>query len=316
MQIFRGQVTNNNSPLKDGKVQVRIPGIHPDNSGFEVVEDQDLPWLEMMSGGNLHNEIGFSQVPIIGQWVHVLVPDNLDEMIVIGQVRSSVTDVNKYQKGEGTRKLEPIEVEHKSVQIQEPPELDSKTEYPNSASYNSQSNHLLMIDDTENNERIKIEHRSGQFIEFRPDGSFDLRSPKDGYTIIEGDFNQYIKGEINKIVEGQVNIAVKEQVKAKIDKEMNIDVDDNIIIHSSKEGKLTIDDKLTITIGSQILTIEDGKTTLISNSGVDITGNVNVTGKVSATDEVMAMSQSTMNKLSTHMHTGNLGAPTPIIPMT
>jgi hypothetical protein len=39
MQIFRGQVTNNNSPLKDGKVQVRIPGIHPDNSGFEVVED-------------------------------------------------------------------------------------------------------------------------------------------------------------------------------------------------------------------------------------------------------------------------------------
>lgn len=190
-----GIVENNNSPNKDGRVQVRIPMIHPqkDSSTFEEVRTEDLPWLEIVSQGFLNQGIGISHVPEIGQWVHVLVPENLDNMLVLGIMRSGSDSFNQYSKGEGERRLEPIEVEHKSVQIQEPPELDSKTIYPNSTSFYSRSGHLMMSDDTSDNERIKIEHRSGQFIEFRPDGSFDLRTPKDGYTIIEGDFNQYIK---------------------------------------------------------------------------------------------------------------------------
>ena len=46
MQLLRGKVVNNDSPTRDGRVQVRIFVLHPEES----VKDADLPWAEVMQG--------------------------------------------------------------------------------------------------------------------------------------------------------------------------------------------------------------------------------------------------------------------------
>ena len=53
--IYRGVVTANNSPTKDGRVQVRIFQIHGQNT-----KDSDLPWAEVMQGVDF---IGFFDGP-------------------------------------------------------------------------------------------------------------------------------------------------------------------------------------------------------------------------------------------------------------
>lgn len=507
LQILRGIVENNNSPDKNGTVQVRIPGLHPqpteDQDIFEVVKTEDLPWIEVISGGHLSGGVGTTQLPQIGAWVYVVVQDNLDEMFVIGSMKSGPKDLNSFSKGEGhsnvnhfdfdsefpergngqagsqeidvAQKLngrlgfisqhfesqglgvhtistgvgdqggvsygqfqlasntgtmrafinspeakdfkedfgnlipgneqfntvyervqnerpeefnlqqfyyikrthfDPVQeyqiqrgitinrrvqeqlfsqsVQHGfngnkqiidqfvkemtgngysdsdikklyqqrgqyaskfasynqtigrynrevnlvldipedtpswdgttlfvqgshgpqlrrtftpgiqsfgqssnsfgegNVIIKEPEELDSKTVYPYSMSIQTQSGHFMIADDTEGNERLKFQHRSGQYFEFRPDGNLVIRSPsnEENFIILEGSLSEYVEGAVKKYIGGQLTsifdgsvstefnkqleIKVDEQLKATVGKIIEIDADENINIKTPK----------------------------------------------------------------------------------
>lgn len=235
-EIMRGIVEDNDSPKKDGRVRVRIPGLHPqkDSVTFESVSTEDLPWLEVMSSGFLSKGVGTSQILQIDSWVYVIVPDNLDEMVVLGQIKSGFEDLNETQKGNGQPILSSYSQTVKNVTVNEPEELDSKTEYPFSTSFQSQSSHLMIQDDTPGNERVKVQHRTGQFFEFRPDGTFELRTPKDGFLIVEGDLNQAIEKTVNVLIKEKLNMAIQEQVNINALQTLDIDQDGILTIKSSQ----------------------------------------------------------------------------------
>lgn len=173
-------------------------------------------------------------------------------MLVLGQVRSSDTTFNQYSKGEGSRTLEDFEASHKSVDIEEPEDLNPKTEYPYGNSYFSHSGHLLMQDDTPENERVLIQHRTGQLLEFRPDGSYELRVPEDGYYIVEGDLNEQIEGAVNRYIGGQLSIQVKEQVLYEVSKAFDVEQDGSITLKSEKNITLEQGGEVKITQGDNI----------------------------------------------------------------
>lgn len=135
-------------------------------------------------------------------------------------------------------------------------ELSSKAKYPDNNVIETHSGHIIEIDDTEGNERIHILHKTGSYIEMRPDGSVVAKSQVDNYEIVQGDDYKNIVG--NETCTTQANS----------DKHIN----GNKTHHT--DG--TRDEK---TIG--LYTIDaDGK--MLINGMVKIDGSLEVTGKISS----------------------------------
>jgi len=87
----------------------------------------------------------------------------------------------------------------------EPVSLSNKSVYPDNAVIETKSGHVIEIDDSPSNEKIRLYHKSGSYIDFRP----------------LGDFIKKIVGNVNKIVNGYVETHIKGYVKTYI--EGNID---------------------------------------------------------------------------------------------
>ena len=95
-------------------------------------------------------------------------------------------------------------------------------------------------------------------------------------------------------------------------KKINYNMNGTILCNGAIKISLLDNGNLEFTNGSAIIVMSGNKVTITGD--VDITGDVKVTGKISATDtiksdvDVVAGSQSI--SLTTHVHTGNLGADT------
>lgn len=276
MELRRGKVVNNNSPYKDGRVQVRIPGIHPqeDQEGFEQVNNDDLPWIEVLNGDYLSKGIGTSNVPELNSWVYVLVQDNLDDMFVVGTLKSS-NDTNLVMRGEGESKIEEY-----SGQINEQPELDSSTEYPHSRSMFTKSGHYLMYDDTEGNERIKTQHRTGTYYEIRPDGNFQFRSVsgEKNTVIIQGSLEQIIEKTVKAIIKDNVDLLIEGTLDQVIQKQVNATLNDTLDQYVQKQVNVTMNDTLTQLIQKQVQqTVNDSVDVKVQQTlGIDAGGNINM----------------------------------------
>ena len=70
----------------------------------------------------------------------------------------------------------------------------------------SESGHVIQIDDTENAERLSVSHRTGTFVEVHPDGTQVAKIVGDRFTLILGNDTLEIKGDINIKIDGNVNV--------------------------------------------------------------------------------------------------------------
>jgi len=82
-------------------------------------------------------------------------------------------------------------------------------QYPyNHATY-TESGHLFELDDTRSFERVSLQHRSGTYFEWQPNGDAHNRVVKDNYTVICGDDEVFIGGKVNIKVLGDAKISVE-----------------------------------------------------------------------------------------------------------
>lgn len=86
------------------------------------------------------------------------------------------------------------------------PPYDAK--YPYNQVVESESGHAFEMDDTPDQERINLNHRSGSYIEFFPSGSKAKKIVKNNYEIVLNDDYVFIKGKCNITVGGDANIIV------------------------------------------------------------------------------------------------------------
>jgi len=85
--------------------------------------------------------------------------------------------------------------------------------YPFNHVYESESGHVIEIDDTPGAERLHTYHRSGSFVEHHPDGTVVFKSVKDEYEIVMGNLGVYVKGNVNVVVDGNVNYVIAGNAK-------------------------------------------------------------------------------------------------------
>ena len=122
----------------------------------------------------------------------------------------------------------------------------AKPVYPYNKVLQTESGHVLEVDDTPSAERIAIEHRSGTFQEIHPDGSQVTRVVNDNYTIICKDEEVFVGGKCNIKVLGDAKI----------------ETIGNLELKSFKDGKIDVVGKLDIEAGGDI-TLKSAKEVLV-----------------------------------------------------
>ena len=80
--------------------------------------------------------------------------------------------------------------------------------YPFNHVIETESGHYIEIDDTKDNERIHVYHKTGTFLEIDPLGNIILKTPDtvNMTTIIGGNSDTYIKGNYSLTVDGNMDV--------------------------------------------------------------------------------------------------------------
>jgi len=182
-------------------------------------------------------------------------------------------------------------------------DVDSAPVYPYNKVTQSESGHVLEIDDTPKKERINIHHRSGTFHEIHADGSEVTRIVNNNYTAILKDDKVYIAGNADlQVGHGNVNITIDTgNVDMKVLK--------GNVTSEITEGNLKADilKGTTDVLSEGKITITGNNTTeIISNTTID--GTLHVTGEQTNDKGIVAEGEiqtkkGNKPKLSSHTHT-------------
>lgn len=181
----RGEVIDVNDPLGAGRIKIRFFGFYDD------VSDDALPWAifaDPMMGG--HSEVGGFFVPILGSHV--------------------------WGFFEGGNVTQPVYFAGAPARPDGPSER-SNGSYPHNKVYKTQTGHLIEIDDSPDNTRIKVTHQSGSHKTHEHDGSVLEEVKKNLSIYVEENATLYVKGNVTETVEGNVVRQVKGSVTETIE---------------------------------------------------------------------------------------------------
>lgn len=144
--------------------------------------------------------------------------------------------------------------------------------YPFNRVLETESGHLLELDDTPGKERIHLFHRSGSFVEMHPDGKVVSKAVNDFYGLKHGNSNSHILGEESVTVEKGMRLKVN-----------NASGSNDFIVEVGSGGELSI----TVQNGNANLNVVSGDINLNASGNLNkyIGGNVNetVSGNVTRT---------------------------------
>jgi hypothetical protein len=189
MKMFRAVVEYNNDGEKLGRVKVRIHGLHTKNnensSEFSAVKTTDLPWAEVMGGNQfgLISGVGVSSVLRQGTWVWVILEnDNPNKPIVIGTIIGKSTVKTEYSSGEGFNDPDGIYPKDDRLGSSDINPL-TQNKYLTLAVLETESGHIIELDDTVGDERVKVTHKIGSFITMEPDGSIKVSNSNENGSI-------------------------------------------------------------------------------------------------------------------------------------
>ena len=89
-----------------------------------------------------------------------------------------------------------------------PPKRHINPKYPFNHVHETESGHVLELDDTPDYERIHLYHRTGTRVEIDKDGSYVEKVVKDKYSVVLGDDTVTISGNVTVNITGDANIKV------------------------------------------------------------------------------------------------------------
>lgn len=121
----------------------------------------------------------------------------------------------------------------------EQPPSAFKGEYPYNKVIQTESGHIIEIDDTPGSERFHIYHRSGTFVEIDTHGTMVARSKGSDYKII--DKNGYISvgGKANVSVTGSCNVFVGGDANIEVNGDIQLESHNNIIAKAAGRFQIT-----------------------------------------------------------------------------
>ena len=202
------------------------------------------------------------------------------------------------------------------------PSSPYNAKYPYNHVKESESGHVIEIDDTEGAERIHEYHRTGTFREVHPDGSKVTKIVGDDFEIIQKNKHLHVRGNISITVDGDADILVNGNVEEQVKKNVNRVVEGNVtelvkgsltrtiegdVSETFKSSKtLDVTGSDSETSGTKSSTVSGSETNKAASYNVD--GAVSQNGGYTVTGDVAADGIS----LKDHIHNDTIpGTPSP-----
>lgn len=164
---------------------------------------------------------------------------------------SELADTNKLAQGDirGTPLQDRIRSRMRGAKLPnegswDQPESSFKAQYPFNKVTQTESGHIIEIDDTPGAERIHIYHRSGTFLEIDPNGSIVSRTMGSEYKII--DKNGYIA------ISGKANVSVTGSCNVHVGGDCNLEVVGDAFINSGNDIQVNAAGRLQLSGGEAI----------------------------------------------------------------
>jgi hypothetical protein len=260
---FHGLIEDNNDPLKLGRVRVRCFEYHTQNK--DDLPTADLPWATVLMPTTSSSVSGKGISPsglLQGSWVIGFFRDgnNLQDPIVIGSFHgipgySSVPslgfndpqgkwpdkdhlnepDTNRLSRNESIEKtIVEKKKKDKIVGVKtalqpwlkwNEKETPYAAEYPKNHVIETESGHIIELDDTPDKERIGVYHKAGTWMEIHPDGSKVEKIVGEDNEIILSDKKLLIKGNCYMNMDGAVTTL-------KAAKDFYIEIGGDVLVHT------------------------------------------------------------------------------------
>jgi hypothetical protein len=164
---------------------------------------------------------------------------------------------------------------------------DNPPQYPYNHVTQSESGHSIEMDDTPNQERIRIQHgKKPSFIELQATGDVVHKIVGDGYEIIAGNKNIIISGFCNITINGDCNMHVLGDKNEKVDGDYNLIVSGEYNLRSHGEISISSDDDVSISASEEF----GGSLRLSSAENLYLNGDLDVGGSITC-DTISAESR-------------------------
>jgi len=264
---WQGRVENINDPEQAGKVQVQIYNFY-ELAPHGKMEPEDLPWCIPLlpTTSPSFNGIGDTPQFVVGSRVFGFFTDGAHAGLVS---KPYIFGTMPFAPGEESLNSIPLlargrdSVEEKKVS---PIVEDAvyRAEYPLNRVIRSRKGHTIELDDTDNNERIRIRHGlNNAYVEIAPSGAITIST--DNNVIVAAG--------------GTADIHARKDAVIKADGNLKISSDKNIDIISRGDLSLSAGGRVLTLGGTGVGVLSGSDITLEGPGGVGITeGSLYVVG--------------------------------------
>jgi hypothetical protein len=206
---FLAVVKNVDDPRKLGMVQISVIGEHDD---AQNIPEDKLPWAIPIVPVTFASNKSVGRSPTglqVGSYVFGFFADGHEKNLpmILGSYNKAFSDkgtdndVSPLAKGDNNINI-------KQVGPEPAPAYNAK--YPYNHVWQTAAGHVFEVDDTPNQERIRMYHKSGTYVEINHDGQLVTKVADAGYEIVVKDKNVYVGGTCNIEVIGDCNLAAKD----------------------------------------------------------------------------------------------------------
>jgi len=150
----------------------------------------------------------------------------------------------------------------------EQPEIPYGPKYPYNHVTQTESGHVIELDDTPGAERLHLYHTKGTYVEVDGAGTMIRHIVGDDYHIIDCNGFVNIKGKANITVEGSCNIYVKNNC--------NLQVDGNLKTRVHGDYELNVAGKIDMIAGKDVNVDTKGSIDVVSSSDISINSGSNL----------------------------------------
>ena len=143
--------------------------------------------------------------------------------------------------------VEQLSIDNAITEPESAANTDFQPQYPYNNVTQTESGHFFEMDDTPTRERIRLNHRSGTFIEMHPNGNEVHKVYGDGYEITIKDKKVIVKGTCTIEIQGDCNTNVLGDYNLQVKKDFNLQVGGKYNVRAVKDINISVDDDVQIT---------------------------------------------------------------------
>lgn len=297
---FTGIVEDRDDPLEIGRVRCRINGYHTPNKA--TVPTEDLPWAHVVQPPTSQALDGVGQSPTgMAVGTHVVGwfadgAENCQEPIIMGSIgglnadtgesdtprlsrSKGILDTDTFEEvaGKEINKLDTILVDKLENAVDDIPNSFQEPlpryagKYPTNHVYQSESGHVIEVDDTESGERLHTYHKSGTYEEIGPLGERIVKVVGEDWEMVIADKTVYVDGNVKTIVTGNGDVTIRG------DSDVTIDGASQVTINGGSDVDVLGNSDVNIVGSADLTTATDVNIVSGGNFNVTAEGNGNVT---------------------------------------